>query len=58
MKVGRLLIWAGLCEHMGGLDKLRGCKLTRNERGKPLIMNEMGLEDKAVGFNISHQVRK
>lgn len=57
LKVGRLLIWAGLCQHMGGVGKLRGCSLTRNERGKPLLLDVVGNEDKSVSFNISHQVR-
>lgn len=56
LKVGRLLIWAGLYEHMGGARNLRGYKLVRNDRGKPLLVNALGCEDQAVSFNISHQV--
>ena len=54
--MGRLLIWAGLSEHMGGVDTLKGCKLERSERGKPLLLNAMGHEEDSVHFNISHQV--
>lgn len=51
-----MLIWAGLCEHVGGAEKLGRYRLTRNERGKPLLVDEMSCEDKAMSFNVSHQV--
>lgn len=56
LKVGRLLIWAGLYDHMGGPGALGRHTLIRDGKGKPLLVDEMGHEDKAVSFNISHQV--
>ena len=54
--MGRLLIWAGLSEHIGGASNLRGYKLVRSERGKPVLLDATGHEDKTLSFNISHQV--
>jgi phosphopantetheinyl transferase len=42
---------------MGGAGKLGRHKLTRNEKGKPLLVDEEGREEKSVSFNISHQVK-
>lgn len=54
--MGRLLIWAGLSEHMGGASHLKQFRLDRNERGKPMLLDEQGREENTVHFNISHQV--
>lgn len=56
IQVGRLLIWAGLSEHMGGVDMLKGYKLERSGRGKPLLLNAVGQQEDTLHFNISHQV--
>ncbi len=58
LQVGRLLIWAGLSEHMGGVTKLRGhgYKFGRSERGKPMLIDAVGCEVTGIGFNVSHQV--
>lgn len=57
--MGRLLIWAGLSEHMGGFNQLkkgRGYRLDRSDRGKPVLLDEDGCQENNTQFNISHQV--
>ena len=58
VQVGRLLIWAGLSEHIGGFSQLRGqgYKLSRSERNKPVLLDALGCKVTGVGFNVSHQV--
>lgn len=57
VQVGRLLIWAGLSEHMdSGQLRGEGYTLIRSERGKPMLLDGEGSEVTDVGFNISHQV--
>ena len=50
------MIWAGLSEHKGRVGHLKHYRLDRNERGKPVLLDEQGCEENTVQFNISHQV--
>ena len=52
------MLWAGLSEHMGGFSQLRGqgYKFGRSEKGKPVLLDDLGSKVTSVGFNVSHQV--